>query len=72
MGFKRIITYTLESEPGTSLKASGWRVDSDNVGGKHWSVPSRPRVVCEETLFGEKRATYPIDVKKTRWIKELN
>ena len=23
-GYKRIITYTLESEPGTSLKASGW------------------------------------------------
>ena len=26
LGYKRIITYTLESEPGTSLKASGWTV----------------------------------------------
>lgn len=24
MGYKRIVTYTLESEPGTSLKASGF------------------------------------------------
>jgi hypothetical protein len=24
MGYRRIITYTLVSEPGTSLKASGW------------------------------------------------
>ena len=24
MGFRRIITYILDSEPGTSLKASGW------------------------------------------------
>src|SRR5438067_820085 len=24
MGYERIITYTLESEPGTSLRAAGW------------------------------------------------
>ncbi len=72
MGWQRIITYTLESEGGASLRASGWKVDANNVGGKHWDVPSRPRVVYEETLFGTSIAPYPIDEKKTRWIKELN
>lgn len=25
LGYRRIVTYTLASEPGTSLKAAGWR-----------------------------------------------
>ena len=33
LGYRRIITYTLASEPGTSLKASGWRLAAENVGG---------------------------------------
>jgi hypothetical protein len=43
LGFKRIGTFILASEPGTSLTACGWR----NLGerkSKSWSVPSRPRV----------------------------
>src|SRR5690242_1445240 len=35
MGFKRIQTYILASEPGTSLKASGW-VDEGEAGGGQW------------------------------------
>lgn len=42
MGFKRIGTYTLKSEPGTSLKAAGWTLISETPG-KSWSVPSRRR-----------------------------
>lgn len=42
LGFTRIGTYTLKSEPGTSLKAAGWTVISESAGGS-WSVPSRPR-----------------------------
>jgi hypothetical protein len=26
LGYRRLVTYTLASEPGTSLKASGWRL----------------------------------------------
>ena len=33
LGYKKIITYTLMSEPGTSLKASGWTLEKENVGG---------------------------------------
>jgi hypothetical protein len=42
LGFKRIGTYTLKSEPGTSLKAAGWKLIAETPG-KSWSVPSRPR-----------------------------
>lgn len=43
LGFKRIGTYTLPEEGGTSLRASGWKLIGERGGGS-WSVPSRPRV----------------------------
>ncbi len=43
LGFKRIGTYILATEPGTSLTAAGWRCLGERGGGS-WSVPSRPRV----------------------------
>lgn len=43
MGYRRLITYTLNSEPGTSLRAAGWKVIAETKGGS-WSCPSRPRV----------------------------
>jgi hypothetical protein len=42
LGFKRLGTYILKSEPGTSLKAAGWKLIAETPG-KSWSVPSRPR-----------------------------
>lgn len=36
MGYKRIITYTLISENGASLKASGF-TDCGEAGGTHWT-----------------------------------
>lgn len=43
MGYRRLVTYTLASEPGTSLRAAGWRVVAQ-VSGRSWDCPSRPRV----------------------------
>jgi hypothetical protein len=43
MGYKRLITYTLIEEHGTSLKAAGWRVVYQTKGGR-WNTKSRPRV----------------------------
>ena len=43
LGYKRIGTYILVDEPGTSLTATGWRLMGETPGGS-WSVPSRPRV----------------------------
>lgn len=43
LGYRRLITYTLASESGTSLRASNWRVVGE-VKGRPWNTPSRPRV----------------------------
>lgn len=43
LGFKRVGTYILATEPGTSLTAAGWRMIAETPG-RSWSVPSRPRV----------------------------
>lgn len=43
MGYRRLITYTLATEPGTSLRAAGWRVVGE-VKGASWHRDSRPRV----------------------------
>lgn len=42
LGFRRIGTYTLARESGTSLRAAGWVVVGE-VKGRSWSCPSRPR-----------------------------
>lgn len=60
MGYKRLITYTLETEPGTSLLAAGWRFVYRTSGGS-WSCESRPRTdkapTCPKHLWeiGESR-----------------
>lgn len=43
LGYRRLLTFTLDSEPGTSLVAAGWRIVGETPG-RSWSVPSRPRV----------------------------
>jgi len=43
LGYRRLITYILNTEPGTSLKAAGWKLLGER-GGLSWNVPSRPRV----------------------------
>lgn len=42
LGYRRIGTYILAAETGTSLKAAGWRLIGERGGGS-WSRPSRPR-----------------------------
>lgn len=69
MGYKKIITYILETEDGSSLKASGWTLEAEGIGGGTWNKPSRPRQLEDITLFGEK-IKYPIN-KKKRFVKIL-
>ena len=42
MGYKRLITYILDTEPGTALQASNWRLVGE-AGGGEWNCKSRPR-----------------------------
>lgn len=59
LGFKRIQTFVLASESGTSLRASGWSVSHQTDGGS-WNRPSR----------GNRREDQPQE-KKVLWYKEL-
>lgn len=68
MGYRKAITYTLQSEPGTSVKAAGFTAVCE-AGGASWDRPSRPREVEQVTLFGIERK-YP-DELKIRWEKKL-
>jgi len=43
LGYSRLVTYTLGSEPGASLRADNWRVVAERPRRKGWSTPSRPR-----------------------------
>lgn len=43
LGYRRIGTYILASEPGTSLAGAGWRLISQTSGGS-WSRTARPRI----------------------------
>lgn len=43
MGYRKLVTYILATEPGTSLKAAGWACVASTPG-RSWSVPSRPRM----------------------------
>ena len=69
MGYSRIITYILESEDGSSLKASGWYCEAKRTGGVSWDTPARERERENSDLFGSKQK-YPAE-KKQRWVKAL-
>lgn len=43
LGYTRLITYTQAGEPGSSLRAAGWRVIAERPAHAGWSRPSRPR-----------------------------
>ena len=43
LGYRRLITYTLETEGGASLRGAGWRCLGARGGGS-WDCKSRPRV----------------------------
>ena len=43
LGYRRAITYTLATESGSSLRASGWQRDAELKPRRGWDTPSRPR-----------------------------
>jgi hypothetical protein len=53
LGYKRLITYTLPSEGGASLRAAGWTLLGERGGG-NWNVASRPRIDTAMILRGQK------------------
>ncbi len=62
MGFTKIQTYILDTEPGTSLKAAGWEFEQFTAGGDWNHSTSRA---------GTRRTDQPM-CRKQRWGKVLN
>ena len=60
LGYRKIQTYILQSEPGTSLKASGWEYEQDTSGGD-WNHSWRKGRRTDQPMTG-----------KQRWGKILN
>lgn len=66
LGYLRAVSYTIEGEPGTSLRAAGFRPVADVDGARSWDTPSRRR---ESTnLFGEVLRS---EIPRTRWERSL-
>ncbi len=42
-GYRRVVTYTRIDEPGTSLRAAGWRETLKRTRVRQWGCKSRPR-----------------------------
>jgi hypothetical protein len=59
MGYTRIKTFLLATEPGTSVEAAGWKYDGE-VEAQQWDRPSR----------GRKRKAIGT-IRKKRYVKEL-
>ena len=66
LGFERMITYTLESESGSSLKAAGWTVDRTGLAPQTWNRPNRSRPDVD--MFGSRLP--PLE-NRIRWTKSL-
>lgn len=51
LGYRRLVTYILDTEPGTTLRAAGWKLvgQAGKPGGGGWSCASRPRVDLHPT-----------------------
>lgn len=43
LGYRRVITYTQASEPGSSVLAAGYRIIASRPPRPGWHTPSRPR-----------------------------
>lgn len=67
LGYRRIITYTLKSESGASLRSAGWTYDGE-AGGLHWTGGRYEQMQME--LNGVQQIRPPEEMK-IRWKKEV-
>jgi hypothetical protein len=68
LGYKRVVTYTLHSESGASLKASGFERIAD-IGSRSWQDDSQSRYRYDSNLFGERNNS--ANEAKYRWERTL-
>lgn len=68
-GYERIITFILQSEPGTSLNAAGWTLEAAKAGKPRWNRQRYEERPVQLSIFPKKE---PPAEYKQRWAKYLN
>ena len=66
LGYERIQTFILDSEPGTSLRASGWALDGTTPG-QAWAYTTEAQMRLDG---GTRTNGHPIGLRQ-RWVKTL-
>ncbi len=59
MGGKKLITYTLQSESGASLRGSGWKVVAECKPSPGWNRAKRPREY--QQIYGQAKLRWEIE-----------
>jgi hypothetical protein len=67
LGYKRLVTYTLQDEPGTSLRAAGFS-DPIDIGARSWTE-TKTRIRHDVTLWGDRNNA--AGLPKYRWEMAL-
>lgn len=68
-GYHKIITFILQSEPGTSLKAAGWKLEAAKAGRPRWNAQRYADRPVQLSMFPKKE---PPAEYKQRWSKLLD
>ena len=59
MGGKRLVTYTLQTESGASLRGAGWRIVGEVKGGS-WDRPNQNRLRNWQPIYGQQKFRWEI------------
>ncbi len=70
LGYEKIITYTLESEPGASVKAANFYIEEEHAGGE-WTGERAAERRAKRKAAGITRREPPPDEVRYRWVKFL-
>lgn len=69
LGWQRLVTYTLQTESGASLRGAGFEDVAYLDARGSWAHDSKQRVAYDENLFGERRLAQ--NQAKIRWERML-
>jgi len=58
LGYRRCVTYTLQSESGASLRGAGFKIVAELAGSVGWSRPSRER--DWQPIFGQQKLRWEL------------
>lgn len=70
MGYEKIITYILQSEYGSSLKASGWILEEENAGGGELELSIKTKRTCGTTTIAIRHTEAKVSDREEETICE--